>query len=484
MNKRQEQNSLYNKISRIHYLIIAVLLLLGTASFSDLLYLERQIEQGNVISLFEEEILEIRREEKNLFLYRSEQSLPAILNYLTKATFQLEQHQEAFRQLPNGEQFTTLRQLLVLYQQTIQSWPEVNEDEVRSVGHNMTTIAEEFSAEEREALTHATEEAQGFLLLVLLLMSIVVFILSFRVRSYVIAPLQRLDQDLHLLAQNKIDSLPAPSSDREFVIFTERFNQTLAELEQSRKRSQQSEKLASLGNLAAGVAHELNNPLSNISTSCQLLMEESEEGDPEQSRKWLKQIKDETERGRLIIQTLLDYGSQRGHTLSAHSLEETFNETLRILNKRMDQAKALLTLNISEEITVMADKPRLQQVFINLIENALDAGATQLQLSASRVRCGMDMLPENAEIAGNLDCSGDEAVEILLSDNGTGIPKELMPQLFEPFFTGKQPGEGTGLGLYIIHEIIQDHNGCIAINSTQKQGTRVTLLLPLESTDG
>ncbi len=482
--KQKNQPSLYSKISQSYIVIISALLILGAVSYSDLLFLEKSIQQGNAVTLFEETILEIRREEKNLFLYQSENSLTQINQYIDQALSLLEAHQQTFQTLPNDHHAATVKELLLLYRQTVHQWPEIDHKQLRSIGHKTTTIAEESSQQERAVLAQATQRAQLYLLLTLLVISAIILFVSHRLRSSILLPLKGLENNLRLLPKGELTELPPPSNDREFVIFTDCFNQTLRELELSRKRIQQSEKLASLGNLAAGIAHELNNPLSNISTSSQLLIEELEYGAPKQLRVWLQQIIDETERGQTIIQSLLDYGGQRDLPVTPCSLLTIINETALMVNQRIEQAKASLSLNIPRDIVLPANKPKLQQVFINLIENALDAGATHLQLSASRFSCGKEILPDNAAVAGSLNCSGREAVEILLSDNGEGVPSDQVPYLFEPFYSSKLHGKGTGLGLHITHEIVRDHHGCIAIDSNPKQGTRITLLLPMGANDG
>lgn len=110
----------------------------------------------------------------------------------------------------------------------------------------------------------------------------------------------------------------------------------------------------------------------------------------------------------------------------------------------------------------------------------MQAGATELQLSATACEAGANLIPEDAERIGSQACEALDQrpmVEILLSDNGTGIPKDQINSIFDPFYTNQPPGEGTGLGLYIVQEVINNHDGCLAIRSTPKRGTQITLLL-------
>jgi signal transduction histidine kinase len=169
-------------------------------------------------------------------------------------------------------------------------------------------------------------------------------------------------------------------------------------------------------------------------------------------------------------------------------LLDLIDETRLIIGKALRQASARLSLNIPEELLLHADKQRLQQLFINLIQNALNAGGEELELHISAMVCdqGLPKIPRDAEVAGNLQClSEDEGrfVEILVSDNGPGIPSEHLSRIFDPFFTTSEPGQGVGLGLFIVQEIVREHDGCLAIASRLGRGTQVILLLPTGEPD-
>ncbi len=290
------------------------------------------------------------------------------------------------------------------------------------------------------------------------------------------------------IARGHFDHLEPPSSDREFVTFTNAFNRMLKELQIHQKRMLQSEKLASLGILASGVAHELNNPLSNISSSCQLLMEEMTEADPEQLNKWLQQIDNETERGRNIVRTLLDFGRQHIFQKSRIKLLDLINETQIFIGKTLQQYSAQLSINVPGDLWLEADKQRIQQLFINLIQNALHAGGEGVHCRISAVLCdkGVSMIPDGAEMAGDLKCISDydgRFIEILVADDGPGISAESLAKVFDPFYTTSEPGQGVGLGLYIVQEIVREHDGCLAISSQPGKGTQVIILLPTEDSN-
>ena len=334
-------------------------------------------------------------------------------------------------------------------------------------------------------LEAAVRESQWFLLISLLIIGLSIYIIGRQMNRVAVMPLKQLESSLMPIAEGRFDHLDTPSGDREFIAFTNAFNRMLKELEIRQKRMLQSEKLASLGILASGVAHELNNPLSNISTSCQLLMEEINEADPEQIHTWLKQIDSETERGKNIVRSLLDFGSQRNIHKQQHKLLDIINDTKVIINKMLRQHSTKLSINVPADLTIVVDKQRFQQLFINLIQNAIDASGTGIEVRISAMLCQRSgsLIPDGAEVAGNLKCIKDKEkkyVEILIKDNGPGIPAENLSKVFNPFYTTSEPGHGAGLGLYIVQEIVNEHGGCLAISSEAGKGTQIIVLLPGE----
>jgi signal transduction histidine kinase len=317
------------------------------------------------------------------------------------------------------------------------------------------------------------------------MIGLTIYIIGRQLNRVAVMPLKQLESRLMPIAEGQFDHLDAPSDDREFITFTNAFNRMLKELEIRQKRMLQSEKLASLGILASGVAHELNNPLSNISTSCQLLMEEIHEADSEQLNTWLKQIDSETERGRNIVRSLLDFGSQRNINMQQQRLLDIINDTEVIINKMLRQHSTRLSINVSADLRIFVDKQRFQQLFINLIQNAISASDTGIEVHISAALCQRSgsLVPDGAEVAGNLKCIKDKEnkyVEILVTDNGPGIPAENLSKVFNPFYTTSEPGHGAGLGLYIVQEIVNEHGGCVAISSEAGKGTQVIVLLPAE----
>jgi signal transduction histidine kinase len=144
-------------------------------------------------------------------------------------------------------------------------------------------------------------------------------------------------------------------------------------------------------------------------------------------------------------------------------------------------AKSVVTLSIPDDLTVPADAQRLQQVFVNLIRNAMDVLGADGKILISAQVLQVDGPPEGTALGVGCDFAG-EMVEISVADNGPGIPPEILPRIFDPFFTTKDVGHGMGLGLFVVYEIVDEHGGCISVQSTPGQGTNFRVRLPLTET--
>jgi len=496
MAKYFDLNSLSGKITSAYITLVISTAVLGIIAISDLLFLDRQIAEGVVVSDLKDAVIEMRREEKNLFLYAGDDAQLRTNEHAAAALKILQDYQLILETILSEKAVLDLVMPLELYQFKLADWSSIStneqqslQQEIRSLGHQITVSVEALSNEERRMLQEAVRESLWFLLVSLFIIGLSIYVIGRQLKRVVVTPIQQLESSMMPIARGKFDHLDPPSDDREFVTFTDAFNRMLKELEIHQKRMLQSEKLASLGILASGVAHELNNPLSNISSSCQLLMEELTDADPAQLNKWLQQIDNETQRGRDIVRTLLDFGSQRVFQKRQIKLLDLIKETQIIIGKTLQQSSAQLSINVKNDLCLVVDKQRIQQLFINLLQNALNAGGEGVHVRISATICdkGVSMVPDGAEMAGDLKCISDydgRFVEILVADDGPGIPAESLAKVFDPFFTTSEPGHGSnhgvGLGLYIVQEIVREHDGCLAITSQQDKGTQVIILLPVE----
>jgi two-component system NtrC family sensor kinase len=242
--------------------------------------------------------------------------------------------------------------------------------------------------------------------------------------------------------------------------------ETYQELEKTKKQLIQSEKLASMGQLAASVAHEINNPLSVIYTYIKLIRRKIKKGsldatDTQDFDKYLATIERETNRSGTIVKNLLDFARQTESTLRLVNINVVIEEALTLLRNQI----ILQNVQVKEELSplpeIMADLSQLQQAFVNIILNGV----------------------QSMSKGGNLTISTKlnkekNVVEVRFTDTGEGIPQENLSRIFDPFFTTKE--KGTGLGLSVVYGIIKKHQGTINVESDTGKGTTFIINIPLE----
>ncbi len=222
----------------------------------------------------------------------------------------------------------------------------------------------------------------------------------------------------------------------------------------------QSEKLASLGKLGAGVAHELNNPLTSILLNSHLLLEQLKLEDP--TKQHLQLIIDETKRCASIVNGLLEFARQTPPERAPFDINRAVESTLLLMETHALMNKVKINTFLAEDLpSTMIDVNKIRQVFTNIIINAMDA------------------MPGGGELTITTRMSEDgQSVEVEFRDTGSGIPEDYLKKIFDPFFTTKGT-KGTGLGLAISYGIIQQHNGRIQVNSMVGQGTIMVVSLPV-----
>jgi len=240
----------------------------------------------------------------------------------------------------------------------------------------------------------------------------------------------------------------------------EKVRQRTEELVAMQARVAQSERLASIGMLAAGVAHEINNPLGGILALTGLSVEDMREDDP--NRENLEEVIRQTERCRDIVKGLLAFSRQSKSNIQLLDLNKVIEDTLFLVTKQALFFNINLVQNLAPDLPrVLADGSQCQQVFMNILMNAVQA------------------MNERGTIAIATRCGASNSVEVAISDTGQGIPADQIDKIFDPFFTTKASGKGTGLGLSIAYGIVTTHRGTISVRSEVGKGSTFTVRLPI-----
>ena len=248
----------------------------------------------------------------------------------------------------------------------------------------------------------------------------------------------------------------------------ERVERKTDELNAAHEQMMQAEKMASLGKMAAVVAHEINNPLSGILTYARLMRRWF--GQPEtalahlgESREALDLIQSESRRCGDIVRNLLSFSRSTPLHLAAASVEEIFDQCIRLVSHKLELANIVLRTEFEPDLPpVHGDPAKLEQLFLALMMNAIEA------------------MPDGGNL--RIGAASDEAggLRILIEDDGSGIPEEVLAHMYEPFVTTKEGSGGVGLGLAISRGIVDRHGGRIEVDSQIGRGTRFTITLPVE----
>ena len=298
--------------------------------------------------------------------------------------------------------------------------------------------------------------------------------------GYIIAnkmsrPVKQLIEASNQVSQGNLSPEIGPVSKSELGVLQKTFKQMLTSLQERDKRQKveseikllQSEKQASIGKLAGGVAHEINNPLTGIFTFTHMLLRRQDI--PEDVRTDLETIGQETERVRKIVKGLLDFSRQTELDREPTDVNRLVRSTLSLVENQALIKGVSLHFEPGEGLPMITlDRNQMQSVLLNIVINALDATEPGGSIT---VTSGMGVSTSHP---------GQNGIEILCMDTGCGIPPENLSKLFDPFFTTKEIGHGTGLGLSVSYGIVERHGGTIWVQSKVGKGSTFKIWLPVE----
>ena len=298
--------------------------------------------------------------------------------------------------------------------------------------------------------------------------------------GYIIAnkmsrPVKQLIEASVQVSQGNLSPEIGPISKSEMGVLQKTFREMLTSLQERDKRQKveseikllQSEKQASVGKLAGGVAHEINNPLTGIFTFTHMLLRRKDI--PEEVRSDLETIAEETERVRKIVKGLLDFSRQTELDREPTDVNRLIRFAISLVENQALIKGVSLNFEPGEGLpTIILDRNQMQSVLLNIIINALDATDAGGRITLT------------SGIGVSTSKPGQNGIEILCTDTGCGIPPENLNKLFDPFFTTKDVGHGTGLGLSVSYGIVERHGGTIWVQSKVGKGTTFKVWLPIE----
>ncbi|GAB6887829.1 ATP-binding protein [Desulfothermus okinawensis JCM 13304] len=421
---------------------------------------------------FMENVLELRRYEKNFVYYIDKKDLNEVLLYLKKIKSEINdiESQDSFREIFKELSYdfkkfendlTTYEHLIVIAKQK----NKVDLNDIRKHGHNMLIFAEKLLNLNKKHVERTLNKILFVPSILMFLFGGTLIILLIVLTHTILKQISFIQKTTERISKGDFTYIPENAQQTSsFSLIINAFNRMIRELEERQNALLQAKKLSAVGTLVSGIAHELNNPLNNISLTAEALLEDWGELSKQEAEEMLKEIVDESRRASSVVQNLLDFSRRKKTDITELiDIKTLIDSTIKLVKNQLMISDIQLIMDIPPNLPkIKGNEDNLKQVFINLFLNAIQA------------------MPDG----GYLKITAREKqgyIEIGVEDSGMGMPPEVLDRIFDPFFSTKPVGKGTGLGLSIAYGIVKKHGGHIEVKSKQGEGTTFFVYLPIQS---
>ena len=430
----------------------------------------------NKLSILEEfhdlfdNVLEVRRYEKNHFLRVGSENVNKLLEYLDKIDAQLESLTENIVQVSgNGMllQFQTnqkdYRALLLGSLHTNNVNPSIAAEKVRQKGNEMVMLSKELLEAKQKRIRNYFQLTIFSFIVITGIFFVFIIIGLYSQAGSLLQRIAFISEATKNVSKGIFQPIHYNSPEQdEITDLIYAFNKMASELDIRQEQLIQSRKLASIGTFSSGIAHELNNPLNNISLSAETLLEDSSDLTATESKKIITDILTQTERATEVVKNLLDFSREKKPLTELLNVKQIINSTKKLIANELKLNSICLKDSVSDSLpSIVGDMQKMQQVFVNLLVNSIH------------------VMPNGGTIYINAHQEPEGYIRIDVKDTGTGIKPENIKHIFDPFYTTKEVGQGTGLGLSIVYGIVQKHDGYIEVNSKMGTGTTFSIFLPV-----
>jgi two-component system NtrC family sensor kinase len=415
-------------------------------------------------------VLEIRRYEKNFLLYHDQADLIETADQFNRTYRMLGQPPFTEGMGNHSKIHENLTSYLEAYGKILsdldKSSPnkvpnESVQENLRTIGKQMVDLSYDLLNNAKHQVAVAARQALRWPVISMGLILVVYMVGALLVNRKVVQPLARLEQATTKIGRGDFGPINHPGrieSEVDRLILA--FNRMAEELEAHQEQIIHSRKIASLGTLVSGVAHELNNPINNVILTIDSLMG-GRKITEERRREMLNDILTQAVRASEIVKNLLDFSRSETAIIEDLDINLVLQKTIRISENQIAVNNIKLQVDLAPNLPLISGNQQgLQQVFINLITNAVHA------------------TPSGGRLWVRTALESDGKISISVRDTGCGIAEEHLPYIFDPFFTTKKVGQGTGLGLSVSYGIVKKHGGRITVDSSSTKGSTFTVYLP------
>ena len=446
---------------------VGLIMLIGFFAFQNLNNVLTKLRFVEIADDLNASFLEMRLSEKNYFLYRDTAALTDIQENVNKTSQSIESvRNDIIRAI--GE--TDLRELegyLSRYSAIVQdiqhekTFSPGSAADLRSEGKKLKEFSESITQLERKRVNDIITASKNILIYSFWAILLIAVAVSHFISQKILRSLRKIEVLTKSISEGNFNTIEGVKANDELGALLGAVNAMSEELSHREDQLIQSKKLASLGILTAGVAHELTNPLNNISMIAQTYTEMYDKLGEDQRIDFMNKVESETVRIKEIVKNLLDFSKPKEAVLAPGDINQVIQNTLKLMKNTLDISNIALNVSLGKDLPlVLIDAHQMQQVLVNLITNAVQA------------------MPVTGRLFIGTRQRDTGLVEITVKDTGKGIPPEYVPHIFDPFFSTKGEG-GTGLGLSVSYGIIKNHKGNIRVESKVGVGTTFTMDLPV-----
>jgi two-component system NtrC family sensor kinase len=428
---------------------------------------------------FRDNMLEMRRYEKNFIYFKDIESLNETIFYFFKIEdFSRDLAKDVIRVVGN-DKFMEFQANLKGYKTILDEnmkrvktdKSEPNVEIIRTKGKKMVDFAKELIMTKRLRIQNALHRIMIIPLIFLVSFIVFVVLILQLISKGILKPVSLMQQATEAAAKGTFRPI-VYESDREDEVthLIETFNEMAKQLETKQEQLLQSRKMASIGTFTSGIAHELNNPLNNISLTAESLMEEFTEITKEEASEMMLEILAQADRASQVVKNLLEFSRTERPLLLELCINDVLDRTMKLIKNQIMVTGIQLKRENSNDLPPIKGRSQdLQQAFINILLNSIQAMKDLSGENIITIRTGP---------------GPDGYIRIDFSDTGIGINPEDMKYIFDPFYTTKPVGRGTGLGLSLVYGIIRTHGGYVEVKSETNIGTTFSIYLPIAVNDG
>ena len=454
----------------ICFAFMAAIIALNYHNFSQL---SRSMQFFEVAEGLNSNILEMRRYEKNYFLYRQDFNYEENVTYTNRLALTLQRETDTLIEAIGQDNFNLFGKYVQEYAALMVKLHQASCEPggcvelqalIRGVGQNLLTLADQLVAVERRTIHGLLQQMIPLPLISLLMLVVLLGFVIYFIGEKVVRPLARITRESEAVAQGAFQRItPYGDAKNEIHHLVAAINRMMGELEKRQEQLVQSRKIASIGTLTAGIAHEINNPINNISLILESLLEDEKTMDDSERHRLYQEAMDQGDRASEIVKNLLEFSRASHPRMEETSLEEVVDKTFRLVKNELDLHRIRYLKEVNCNFPPLhLDKGGLQQVLLNLFMNGIQA---------------MDKGGELKVVIGAAETPAEARIDVI--DTGPGIAPEHIDQVFDPFFTTKKVGVGTGLGLSVSYNIIKKNGGRMEVSSRPGQGACFSIFLPL-----